>query len=111
MSEIEAAEAKNAFSALLDRVERGEEVVITRRGRAVARLVPMEGAKDRSRAREAARHIRELPKAMNLGSFDWEEWKFIVMKDADDLAASRHSAVSSRPFVSGSSSAMTTTMP
>ena len=75
MSEIEAAEAKNAFSALLDRVERGEEVVITRRGRAVARLVPMEGAKDRSRAREAARHIRELAKAMNLGSFDWEQWK------------------------------------
>ena len=111
MSEIEAAEAKNAFSALLDRVERGEEVVITRRGRAVARLVPIEGAKDRSRAREAARHIRELPKAMNLGSFDWEEWKFIVMKAAGDLAASRHSAVSSRPFVSGSSSAMTTTMP
>ena len=48
---------------------------------------------------------------MNLGSFDWEEWKFIVMKAAGDLAASRHSAVSSRPFVSGSSSAMTTTMP
>lgn len=111
MSKIEAAEARNDFSAPLNRVERGEEVVITRRGRAVARLVPTEGAKDRSRAREAARHIRELAKAMNLGSFDWEEWKFIVMKDADDLAASRHSAVSSRPFVSGSSSAMTTTMP
>ena len=75
MTEIGAFEAKNKLSALLDQVERGEEVVITRRGRAVAKLVPIEGGADRNRAREAARHIRELAKAMNLGPFDWEEWK------------------------------------
>lgn len=33
-------DAKNKLSALLDQVERGREVVITRRGKAVARLVP-----------------------------------------------------------------------
>jgi len=38
--EIGAFEAKNTFGTLLDRVERGEEIVITRHGRAVARLVP-----------------------------------------------------------------------
>lgn len=75
MTEIGAFEAKNKLSALLDQVERGEEVVITRRGRAVAKLVPMEGGTSRRRARNAARHIRELAKAMNLGRFDWEEWK------------------------------------
>ncbi len=75
MTEIGAFEAKNKLSALLDRVERGEEVVITRRGRPVAKLVPAKAETDRARAREAARHIRELAKAMNLGPFDWEEWK------------------------------------
>jgi prevent-host-death family protein len=75
MIEIGAFEAKNKLSALLDQVESGNEVVITRRGRPVAKLVPVEGGADRKQAREAARHIRELAKAMNLGSFDWEEWK------------------------------------
>ena len=34
------AEAKAHLSRLLDRVEAGEEITITRRGQAVARLVP-----------------------------------------------------------------------
>ena len=33
-------EAKTKLSELLDRVERGEEVVITRRGKEIARIVP-----------------------------------------------------------------------
>ncbi len=40
MDEIGAFEAKTKLGALLDRVEAGEEIVITRRGKAVARLVP-----------------------------------------------------------------------
>jgi len=75
VTEIGAFEAKNKLSALLDQVERGEEVVITRRGRAVAKLVPVDDETNRRRARDAARHVRELAKAMNLGPFDWEEWK------------------------------------
>lgn len=35
-----AFEAKNKLSELLDRAERGEEVVISKRGKAVAQLVP-----------------------------------------------------------------------
>ncbi len=38
MKEIGAFEAKNRLGKLLDIVERGEEVVITRHGREVARL-------------------------------------------------------------------------
>ena len=37
-------EAKNRLSALLDMVEAGEEVTITRNGKAVAKLVPADGA-------------------------------------------------------------------
>lgn len=40
MREIGAFEAKTHLSALLEAVEAGEEIVITRRGRPVARLVP-----------------------------------------------------------------------
>ena len=36
---INSREARQRFSELLDRVERGEDVVITRRGRAPVRLV------------------------------------------------------------------------
>lgn len=76
MTEIGAFEAKNKLSELLDQVEKGGEVVITRRGKPVARLIPAgrTGA-DRLRAQAAAERIRELAKAMNLGRFDWEEWK------------------------------------
>src|ERR1043166_418972 len=44
MQEIGAFEAKNTLGSLLDRVERGEESIITRHGRPVARLVPYTGA-------------------------------------------------------------------
>ena len=40
MNEVGAFEAKNTLGTLLDRVERGEEIVITRHGKPVARLVP-----------------------------------------------------------------------
>ena len=76
MTEIGAFEAKNKLSELLDRVESGEEVVITRRGQPVAKLVPVDSTEHaRERSREAMRRIRALAKEMNLGPFDWEEWK------------------------------------
>jgi prevent-host-death family protein len=75
MSEIGAFEAKNKLSELLERAEHGEEIVITRRGRPVAKLVPVDGTRDREKAREAMRRIRALAEEMKLGPFDWEEWK------------------------------------
>ncbi len=40
MSTISLAEAKARLSELIDRAEAGEEICITRRGKAVARLLP-----------------------------------------------------------------------
>ena len=55
-----AFEAKNKFSELLDRAERGEEVVITRHGKPVARLVPQKDeATEQKRIREALEHLRQ----------------------------------------------------
>ena len=72
---VSIKEAKNKLSSLLDQVERGAEVVITRRGRAIAKLVPFNGNRDRERSRRAAQAIRRLAQQMNLGPFDWNEWK------------------------------------
>ena len=74
MTAIGAFEAKNKLSELLDRAEAGEEVVITRRGRPVAKLVPISGTRDVAKAREAARRIRGRARTFG-GRFDWEEWK------------------------------------
>ena len=54
MREIGSFEAKNKLSALLDQVERGAEIVITRHGKAVAKLVPAELGFDRKKAKRAA---------------------------------------------------------
>jgi len=48
VSEINVHEAKTQFSKLLKRVEAGEEVVIARGGRPVARLVPFERPSQRA---------------------------------------------------------------
>lgn len=40
MQQVQIAEAKAHLSALIEQVEAGEEVVIARRGRPVARLIP-----------------------------------------------------------------------
>jgi prevent-host-death family protein len=46
MRQVTVAEAKAQLSSLLDAVERGEPVLITRRGRAVAELVPRRAVRD-----------------------------------------------------------------
>jgi prevent-host-death family protein len=74
MQEVGAFDAKNKFGSLLDRVELGEEIVITRHGRPVARLVPNHGSIDRTQARDAARRIRERAEKLGL-HFDWETLK------------------------------------
>ena len=72
MKEVGAFEAKNMLSALLDRVERGEEIVITRHGKPVARLVPNTGGIDRSQAQAAIQRIRERVSQIRLQQFDWK---------------------------------------
>lgn len=74
MLEIGAFEAKNTFGALLDRVEHGEEIIITRHGKPVARLVPNAGGIDQVQARAAAGRIRARAESLKIG-FDWDALK------------------------------------
>jgi prevent-host-death family protein len=62
MREVGTLEARNSLSALLEQVEKGEEITITRHGKPVARLVPATVTRDVEKAREAARGLRELRK-------------------------------------------------
>ena len=42
MLEVNVREARSKLSLLLDKVERGEEVIITRRGKKIARLAALD---------------------------------------------------------------------
>ena len=57
MNEISVVDAGDRLGALIDEVENGREVVITRQGRPVARLVPVFGLE---RSRPAVEGIRAL---------------------------------------------------
>ena len=67
MHEVGAFEAKNTLAALLDEVERGDEVLITRRGKPVARLVPATSGFDREKARRTAQELLQARQGVTLG--------------------------------------------
>jgi len=73
MNAIGAFEAKNTLGSLLDRVEMGEEITITRHGKPVARLVAYSGAVDRSAARKAVEEIKVMRKGVTLGGISIKE--------------------------------------
>ena len=73
--QVGAFEAKNTLGSLLDRVENGEEIVITRHGKPVARLVPNNVRIGREQAQAALDRIRERARRLGTGKFDWEEVK------------------------------------
>ena len=73
MREIGAFEAKNRLGALLDLVEQGEEVTITRHGKPVARLVAPAQAVDRRAAAAAATRIRAMRQGVTLGDVTIKE--------------------------------------
>ena len=67
MTQVDALEATSKLGELLDQVEAGQEVAITRGGKVIAKLVPAMPAFDREQARAAAQRIREMRKGVTLG--------------------------------------------
>jgi prevent-host-death family protein len=72
MIEVGAYQAKTQLSSLLDRVEHGEEVRITRHGRPVARLVP-EREIDRAAIDKAIAELKQIRKGARLDGLSWKE--------------------------------------
>ena len=70
-----AFEAKCTLGALLDRVQRGEKIIITRHGKPVARLVPNSERIDRTQARVTLQRIRDRASLLQPAKFDGESVK------------------------------------
>lgn len=65
MDSVGSFEAKTHLAELLDRVEHGESVTITRHGKPVAQLVPVTATRQQARV-EAIRELREFGKGRRL---------------------------------------------
>ncbi len=70
MAEVGALEAMIRLFTLLDRVARGDEIVITRRGKPVARLVPARAEKAEHGA-EVIAELRRLRERTRLDGLSW----------------------------------------
>ena len=66
-STVGVRDAKLRFSELLDRVEKGEEVTITRHGAPVARMVPVRRKTTPAERRAAIEAFRAMSKGLTLG--------------------------------------------
>ncbi len=72
MITIAASEARTHFARLLDRAAQGEQVVITRRGTPVARLLPA-AKPGGARIRRAISRLKASRKGRRLDGLSWKE--------------------------------------
>lgn len=72
MKTVGAFEAKTHFARLLERVANGEQVVITKHGTPVARLVPF-AKPDSARTRRAIARLKASRKGRRLDGLPWKE--------------------------------------
>jgi prevent-host-death family protein len=72
MTTVGAFEAKTHLSSLLDRVAAGEEFVITKHGKPVARLVGAQYV-DRTRVNGAFEKLKALRSGTTLGGLSWKD--------------------------------------
>lgn len=68
------AEAKSRFSSVVERASAGEEIVITKHGRPVAKVVAVRSDRDKAKAREAFEEMVKLrdESGASLGGLDWK---------------------------------------
>ena len=82
MATVPAFEAKTKFGELLDRVLEGEEIVITRHDKPVARLIA-EGGRNLADVRRAAEGLEVLQRDIagsikGKGNLTWKDFKSAV---------------------------------
>ena len=71
METIGSFEAKTHWSALLDKVALGQEIIITKRGKPVARLIP-EIVDDNDDINKAIEDLKALRKDTTLEGVSWK---------------------------------------
>ena len=91
MREVDALEAKNKLGQLLDLVERGEEIIITRRGKEVARLVPLQKSSTASRNGRPSSASASAPRSSSSGLSSGPNGNRTGMKgDFDEIRNTPH---------------------
>ena len=80
ITSIGAYDAKTRLSELLDRVERGEQIVITRHGKPIARLIP-EGGHDRAAALAAIQELTRSRKELAARGVRFTTKEILAMRD------------------------------
>ena len=66
-------QARTHFSELIEQVEAGEEITITRHGTPVARLVPIQREASREVRERAIREWRDAARDITLGEMDLKD--------------------------------------
>lgn len=72
MQTIGAFKAKTHFSALLEQVEKGEQIVITKHGHPIAKMIPISDI-DCESVQLAINRLKEFNRNLTLGDLDWKE--------------------------------------
>ena len=72
MQIVGAFQAKTYFSSLLEQVEKGEQITITKHGRPVARLVPVTGT-NQENIKTVIQRFKEMAQWHSLGRLDWKQ--------------------------------------
>ncbi len=73
METVGSFEAKTHLPQLLERVAQGEEFVITKHGKVVARLVPAGACKPKPDVRAAVKAMKQFRKSQALGGLSVRE--------------------------------------
>lgn len=71
MQTIGAFQAKTHFSALLDQVEKGEQIIITKHGHPVAKMIPAR-IKNQEKKLITIQNLKNFSQS-NLLGLDWKE--------------------------------------
>jgi prevent-host-death family protein len=71
MQTLGAFQVKTHFSSLLDQVEKGEQIVITKHGYPVAKLIPIH-ANTKELAHKTIQRLKEFAKTNKLEGLDWK---------------------------------------
>ena len=72
MQTVAAFDAKTHFSALLVKVENGAQVIITKHGHPVAKIIPFKSS-SRESIKNTITAIKEFSKHHNLGKLNWKD--------------------------------------
>ena len=78
MDEFGILDARNNFSALVERAEKGEEVIITRHGKPVVKLTAVDANEERAKRREAIRQIRKMRQSISPNALDGTSIKEMI---------------------------------